>query len=75
MMLGSKYPDFDFSEFNADVAAAQAARKKQVADPVADLSLEFSEAPLSDAEPSDVSEDDERYSEDIGRGQSFGAQK
>ncbi|KAI9198750.1 hypothetical protein LWI28_021551 [Acer negundo] len=44
------------------------ARVKPVSDPVEDLSLKFSEAYISNEEPMDVSEDDERFSEDQGRG-------
>ena len=66
VMLGSKYPDFDFSEFYEEVAA----RVKPVSDPVDDLSLEFAEARLSDEEPSDVSDDDGRFLGESGVGQS-----
>ena len=58
VMLGSKYPDFDFSEFHKEVAAAQAGRVKPASDPIEDLSLTFSAECISEEEPEDVSEDE-----------------
>ncbi|TXG58291.1 hypothetical protein EZV62_016120 [Acer yangbiense] len=64
VMLGNTYLDFDFSEFNKEVADAFATRVKSMQDLVEDLSLRFSEVALSDEDPTDVSSDDERFLED-----------
>ncbi|KAI9169796.1 hypothetical protein LWI28_017855 [Acer negundo] len=56
--------------FDQSVEDLKEKREKPTGDPVEDLSVKFSEVYISDDDPGDVSEDDERFLEDERRGKS-----